>query len=220
MRYKIKDSEIRSENAAKPAIDAAAFLVNWLRKRESTPSALDYGCGKLRYTAHLAHRSKHIGLVDSQVQIERTQRICSEYTSVKAFASQRWPGCTIQNLIEFWSCPARRYDFVLCAHVLSAIPCPKARAKSLRAIRAALTRGGHALFVNQHTNSYFTEVRKRPSSQPHLDGWIVKSKYGVSYYGILNKESIIKLAKRYNFKVEDAWVEGQSNYVLVSKGET
>ena len=147
MRYKIKDSEIRSENAAKPAIDAAAFLVNWLRKRESTPSALDYGCGKLRYTAHLAHRSKHIGLVDSQVQIERTQRICGEYTSVKVFASQRWPGCTIQNLIEFWSCPARRYDFVLCAHVLSAIPCPKARAKSLRAIRAALTRGGHALFV-------------------------------------------------------------------------
>lgn len=211
MRYRFKDSEIRSENAAKPASDAAAFLVNWLRKRYFTPMALDYGCGKLRYTAHLAHRSDHIGLADSQVQIERIQRICGQYTTVKAYAARRWPGCSIQNLTEFWTRPAHSYDFILCANVLSAIPCPKTRAKSLRAIRAALTRDGFVLFVNQHTNSHFTEVRKRPSSQPHLDGWIVKSKYGVSYYGILNKDAVIKLATRYNFKVEDSWKEGQSN---------
>ncbi|RKY07633.1 MAG: hypothetical protein DRP66_06310 [Planctomycetota bacterium] len=185
MHYKIKGTEIRSENAAKPATDAAASLVRWVCDRDSTPSALDYGCGKLRYTGHLAQRSKHIGLVDSEVQLTRTQRIHGEYTSIKAYAKKIWPSCTIQNLKDFWKQSAHRYHFVLCANVLSAIPCPKTRARSLRAIRAALAHNGRVLFVNQHTNSYFTEVRKRASSRPHLDGWIAESKGGSSYYGIL-----------------------------------
>lgn len=219
MRYKIKGTEIRSENAAKPATAAAASLVRWLRDRETTPSALDYGCGKLRYTQHLARRSKHIGIVDSQAQLQRMQRICGEYTSVEAYARRKWPSCTIQHARHFWKRPARRYHFVLCAHVLSAIPCPKTRAKSLRAIRAALENTGHALFVSQHTNSYFTEVRKRPSTRPHLDGWIAESKGGASYYGILNRDSVMELVSRFGFVVEEGWIEGQSNYVLVSKGK-
>ena len=217
MRYRIKGTDIRSENAAKPATDAAAYLVDWLRKRERTDSALDYGCGKLRYTQHLAHRSKHIGIVDSEVQLRRIQRIGGEQTSVVEYARKQWPSHTLQYLTDFWKKSSRCYDFVLCANVLSAIPCSRTRAKSLRAIHAALKQEGDVLFVNQHTNSYFTEVQKRPSTRAHLDGWLAESGSGASYYGILNRESVMKLVSRFGFSVEEAWISGQSNYVLAGK---
>ena len=219
MHYKIKGIEIRSENAAKPASAAASGLVEWLLSRNETLSALDYGCGKLRYTHHLAQRSKYIGIVDSEIQLTRIQKIDGVYTSVKEYARKAWPLCTIQTLKDFWKKSERRYNFILCAHVLSAIPCPRTRGKSLRAIHAALENDGQVLFVNQHTNSYFTEVRKRPNTLLHLDGWIVQSRHGASYYGILNKDSVVKLIARYGFSVEKTWVQGQCNYVLSSKSK-
>ena len=218
MRYNIKGTEIRSENAAKPASDAAAYLVDWLYHRERTRCALDYGCGKLRYTHHLARRIKHIGIVDSDVQLTRIQQIDGQQTSVAEYAKGHFASLTLQSLPNFWRKPARRFEFILCANVLSAIPSITVRAKSLRAIRVCLEPGGRILFVNQHTNSYFTEVRNRPTTRPHLDGWIAKSKAGASYYGILSKDLVITLLVRFGFRVEEAWVEGQSNYVLVSGG--
>lgn len=220
MRYRVKGVEIRSENAAKPAGDAATALVSWLRQREYTPSALDYGCGKLRYTHHLAHRSNRIGLLDSEVQLTRIQRIAGEETTVEDYAKREWPSCRIHRLKAFWATPFPPYHFVLCANVLSAIPSSRARAKSLRSIHAALHDNGHVLFVNQHTNSYFTEIRKRRTTRPHLDGWIAQSNAGASYYGILNEDSVIRLISRYSFAVEEAWIEGQSNYVLATKEAT
>jgi len=217
VHYKISGIEIRTENAAKSATDTSNGLVTWLNRREYTPSALDYGCGKLRYTDHLAQRSKHLGIVDSEVQITRMQRIDGQYTSVQEYVKKKWPGCRIHILEKFWNDPSDLYDFVLCANVLSAIPCPKARAKSLRSIYAALRPKGQVLFVNQHTNSYFTKVRKRPSTSLHLDGWITQSRGAASYYGILNKDSVAKLIVRYGFVIKEAWVQGQSNYVVASK---
>jgi hypothetical protein len=220
MRYKVRGIEIRSENAAKPAIAAASSLIRWLCNRKSTPSALDYGCGKLRYTHYIAQHSKHIGIVDSNIQLTRTQRVHGQSTSVQAYAKKIWRTCSIQHLEDFWRQPVRHYHFILCANVLSTIPCVKARAKSLRSIYAALKTNGRVLFVNQHTNSYFTEVRKKISSRPHLDGWVVSSKVGASYYGILCKNSVVKLVTRFGFHIEQAWNEGQSNFVLVSKDLT
>jgi hypothetical protein len=217
MRYRIKDIEIRSENAAKPATDASACLVEWLRDREYTQSALDFGCGKLRYTPHLAKKSKRLGIVDSEVQITRNQIIDGGYTSVHEYVRRKWPQCRIHVLEEFCKNPSHRYHFILCANVLSAIPCPKARAMSLRAIYNALLSNGQVLFVNQHSNSYFKEAPKKPNTRLHLDGWIVQSRGGASYYGILNKDSVIRLVVRYGFSIDKAWVEGQSNYVIASR---
>ncbi len=218
MHYKIKGIEIRSENAAKPAMAAASSLVKWLCNRKGTPSALDYGCGKLRYTHYLVQRSKHIGLVDSKIQLTRIQKVHGQKTSVEMYARKMWKSRSIQCLEEFWRQPARRYYFILCANVLSAIPCSKARARSLRAIHAALKPKGQILFVNQHRNSYFTKALKSPSLRPHLDGWVAESTNCASYYGILCKEAVIKLVSRFGFQIEQAWNEGQSNFVLVSKG--
>lgn len=220
MRYKIYNHEIRSENAARPASDAASHLVEWLKNRPRTNSALDCGCGKLRYTKHLAHRSPHIGLVDSKIQLTRIQKIFGQNISVVDYAKKHWPQHTLQYLVDFWAEPSRTYDFILCANVLSAIPCSKARAKSLRSIHYALQKNGTALFVNQHTNSYFTKIRQKPTTKAYLDGWLAVSSSGATYYGILNKNAVVKLVRRFKFDVKSAWVDGQSNYVLVSKGAT
>jgi SAM-dependent methyltransferase len=217
MRYKIKGIEIRSENAAKPACDASSYLVNWLHNREHTPSALDFGCGKLRYTNHLAKKSARVGIVDSEIQLTRIQRFEGKYISLKEYVNRKWPRWRIHRLEDFWINPKCSYSFILCANVLSAIPCAKARARSLRSIHDALFKNGQVLFVNQHTNSYFKEVQKRKTTLSHLDGWINQSRNGAAYYGILDKNFVVRIISRYNFIIEKIWIEGQSNYVLAGK---
>lgn len=220
MRYQIKGMLIRSENAAKPMTDAAGPVVEWLKQRPWTHSALDYGCGKLRYTPHLAARSKHLGITDSAVQLNRIQRIGGRMTNVREHADEYWPACHIYELDQFWQGIRRRYGFILCANVLSAIPCPRIRAKSLRALHATLTSNGTLLIVNQHANSYFTQARERSEAFPYLDGWVLQSRKGAAYYGILNQESTIRVLTRFGFVIVDAWKNGQSNYVLAGRNKT
>lgn len=218
MRYRVGKLEIRSENAAKPMDSAATPLVFWLMNRDHVSAALDYGCGKLRYTKFIAARCIHLGIVDSSVQLTRLQRIDGRTATVAEYAKHRWPKCKIYEVKEFWKGIRQSYDFILCANVLSAIPNAKARAKSLRAIHAGLRRKGELLVVNQHTNSYFTEIQAKPTTREHLDGWLAQSRNGAAYYGILRKDHVIRLLTRYGFVVQDSWIEGQSNYVVATKG--
>lgn len=157
-------------------------------------------------------------MVDSDVQLNRVQIIDEEYTSVRAYVEKKWPESRIHELKAFWKNPLYGYHFVLCANVLSAIPCPRARARSLRSIHATLSESGQVLFVNQHTNSYFTKAKRHPNAIAHLNGWIAPSNTTASYYGVLNREVVIKLISRFGFVIEKAWIEGQSNYVLAHKG--
>lgn len=217
MHYKIGKVEIRSENAAKPIKAAAAPLVAWLRNRKHVTAALDYGCGKLRYTDFIAQRCTYLGIVDSKVQLTRTQRIDGHKTTITEYAKIKWPNCRIYDIKAFWDGIPHLYDFVLCANVLSTIPSAKTRAKSFRAIGAALHAGGEVLVVNQHTNSYFTEIRAKPTTVEHLNGWIAQSRNGVSYYGVLKREFVIHMLTGYGFIVVDSWLQGQSNYVLARK---
>lgn len=218
MRYKVQGMEIRSENTARSNSQASKYLVGWLRNREVTPSALDYGCGKLRYTMHLAQRSSLIGIVDSSIQLRRKQLIFGEYTSIEKYLSEKFSTWIVQAAEEFWERSTHHYHFMLCANVLSAIPCQTIRAKSLRAINQALLPGGCVLFVNQHTNSSFSAIKNSPSTYKHLNGWITKPKTGASYYGIMTKDIVVKLSREYGFSIQEAWIEGQSNFVLASKG--
>jgi hypothetical protein len=110
-----------------------------------------------------------------------------------------------------------QYDLVLCANVLSAIPSPRARSKSLRAICSCLSRDGRVLIVNQHTNSYFTHVRQSPLSTSYGDGWLLRSTKGAAYFGILTKAKVATILKRHGFEVTESWIEGQSNYTLAKR---
>jgi hypothetical protein len=218
VHYNAKGMLVKSENAAKPMADAAGPLVEWLRGRPVMESALDYGCGKLRYTPYVAARSRYLGLVDSSEQLDRVQRIDGVETTVRQYAKEKWPGCRIYELTEFWKGVSHTYDFILCANVLSAIPCPKVRARSLRSLRRGLTPRGTVLVVNQHTNSYFKEASSRPEAIAHLDGWLLPSRGGASYYGILTKDKVVELLKRHGFVIAQTWIDGQSNYVLAGRG--
>lgn len=218
MHYRIKGTLVKSENAAKPMQRAAGPLVEWLKQRPCTDSALDYGCGKLRYTLHLRAKSKKLGIVDSVVQLDRIQRIDGRMTSVRQYAREHCPTCRIYDLVEFWKGISHSYGFILCANVLSAIACPRVRARSLHALRNALARNGTLLVVNQHTNSYFREARQNPGAFAHLDGWVLQSRSGAAYYGIWDRDSTIAVLRRFGFGVVDAWIDGQSNYVLVNRG--
>ncbi len=215
MRYAILGTEIRSENAAKTMGEASQALTKWLLSRPRVSRALDYGCGKLRYTPYLARRCLALGLVDSHVQLERSQVINGRLTTVSHYARRRWPRCRVYAVERFWAGVRERYDFVLCANVLSAIPSRRVRARCLRTVQACLRPGGECLVVNQHANSYFREARRRPGAVAHLDGWILPSLRGACYHGILGRDKSIRILRSLGFMVLDAWVENQSTFVLV-----
>jgi len=214
MHYKVKGISIKSENAAKPIQQSSRYLIDWISAHGHVDSSLDYGCGKLRYTGSLYAISSSLAITDSKIQLERTQLIDGAETSVLEYVQDQLPGCIIYDLESFWNGIQEEFDFILCANVLSAVPSAKVRAKSLRAVRSALKDNGQLLVVNQHTNSYFTQIKNDSRSIQHLDGWITQSRNGGAYYGLLNKEAIVTLLARFGFKIIDAWVEGQSNYVL------
>jgi hypothetical protein len=54
MRYTIVGTEMRSENTAKTMAEASRALTQWLATLLPVDRALDFGCGKLRHSPHLA----------------------------------------------------------------------------------------------------------------------------------------------------------------------
>ena len=214
MRYKVCGSEIRTENAAKPIEKPSRYLVEWLLAREPVDDALDYGCGKLRYASHLADRSSHLTLVDSEVQLTRQQRLGGQVTTVVDYVRQHWPAARVMTEAAF-SKEDRRYDFILCANVLSAIPLQEDRARVLKRLGEALRRrAGRLLVVTQWRNTYFATTSRSPKATPHLDGWLLRTSRGNSYYGILTKDKIIALLLEHGFAIESAWTKNESAYVL------
>jgi hypothetical protein len=93
MRYIVKGIEVRSENVAKSIKEVSRPLVEWLKNRDMTDTALDYGCGKLRYTKFVAMKSLHLGIVDSKLQLDRSQQINGLVTTVRRYAESKWPEC-------------------------------------------------------------------------------------------------------------------------------
>jgi hypothetical protein len=217
MRYSAQGLTIRSENAAKTVKQPSGPLTRWIRSNVSADSALDYGCGRLRYSGLLARTSKRLGLVDSAEQLDRQARVTGRVTTVRTVAQRRWPNCRVYTLEEFWGGVSQCYEFVLCANVLSAIPSRSVRSRSLKAIRSCLADDGTVLVVNQHTNSYFTTAVKSQDASAHLDGWILRSPIGPSYFGILTKDKVIRILRSHAFRIRDSWIDGQSNYVLAAR---
>ena len=214
MRYKVNSVEVRSENAAKPSSQYSAYLMNWILNQNGFQVSIDYGCGKLRYSNYLRKVSKYTLLVDSNIQLNRVQIINGFKTTVKDYVSNNWKDCKLVNVNNFTE--KNVADFVLCANVLSAIPSVVTRSETVSKIAASLKQNGKCLFVTQHTNSYFTKLANSAKSIKHLDGWLVLSKRGASYYGIIDRTKIKPILEN-DFSSLDIWREGQSTYALVRK---
>jgi len=216
VHYKVGQLEIRSENAAKPASQASSALVDWIRRMDSVSAALDYGCGKLRYSGYLAAKCRRLTLVDCKIQVDRTQKIGGKDTTVRNYARKRWPHCRVLSVEEFEGEQAK-VDFILCANVLSTIPLENVRSQVLTKLSQSLTKQGRCLFVAQYQNSYFKKIATSKRAVRHLDGWILKTPKGNFYYGILRREILSALATAHGFQIIEAWIDGQSAYVLAGR---
>lgn len=217
MRYRVNGQIVRSENAAKPASLASGYLLSWIAALPCVDSALDYGCGKLRYSSSLADRCRRLVLVDSAVQLGRSQVIHGRRTSVRDYATARWAHAVVLDLDAFSALQHRQVDFVLCSNVLSAIPSAIARSRALRSLHAVLRPGGGCLFVNQYRNSDFRRSRALLGAIPHAQGWVRPVRSGLSYYGLWPVARTVRAIQSHGFSVGSAWRHGESAYVLARR---
>jgi hypothetical protein len=215
MRYCIGGKLIASELAAKPPSQASRYLSAFLRAHKRVACAVDYGCGKLRYAGQLAAIADSLTLVDSPAQLDRQQSIDGQETTVRRCAERSWRTVRIETVSEFQTNRRPKFDLALCANVLSAIPTKTARSSALTAIRRRLKVSGSLLVVNQHTNSYYSQVARREDVTRHLDGWLVpRRNNSASYYGILDRKKIFEILENEGYEIIKHWIEGQSNYAV------
>jgi 2-polyprenyl-3-methyl-5-hydroxy-6-metoxy-1,4-benzoquinol methylase len=214
MHYEVDGKLISSELTARPRPLASRSLMAFLSTFSRVERVADYGCGKLRYASQLAAMAESLTLVDSDVQLERRQIIDGKPATVRTLARRLWPLVEIETITEFRSNKCPKFDFVLCANVLSAIPDEAARADALSAIRYRLKTTGSLLVVNQHTNSYYSQVARRKDVVRHLDGWLAPRNSSASYYGILDKKKTSQILEEEGYKILEHWIAGQSNYAL------
>jgi hypothetical protein len=171
MHYKIAPGiEIRTENAAKPETQASRFLLDLLNGLGHVGSTFDYGCGKLRYQRAIAETTDTLAIVDSEVQLSRTQILRGGPTSIRDIYKQT-NRVHVYNDVEFQKLNAQ-FDRGFCINVLSVIPSYARRQQVLKLVRGKLRRGGKCLFIVQYRNSDFTRMRKMPNSRPWLDGFL------------------------------------------------
>lgn len=214
MRYRVLGRVIRAENAAQSYARRSQHLLRVIAE-EARGDVLDFGCGKLRYASALARRARRVTCVDSEIQVSRPQKIGGRTTTVRRHAATRLGRVRVLSTLEF-ALDRRRYDFLLCANVLSNIPSREARNAVIDLLRERARRAARVLFVSQYRNSSFRVAASLPNARPFLDGWIINSLRGSAYYGVLNGERMAKLARARRLNVLRVWTCGESAYVLAS----
>lgn len=215
MHYSVDNKIIKTDITAKSIKQQSQYLVDYIKNMEPVEYCLDYGCGKLRYSLELLKKSAHLTLVDSEIQLKKRQRINGELTTVYDYAQHRLMNTEALNIVEF-SNSDTSYDFILCANVLSAIPCKNTHNRILENIKCKLKKNGKCLIVNQYTNSFYSKIAKDKNSTKHLYGFIRSKNNTHTYFGQLYGENIVSLLKPFSFEMIKVWNTGQSNYALFS----
>ena len=218
MRYTIAPSiEVRTENAAKPDSQASKFLLELLRGLDHVGSTFDYGCGKLRYQAAIAETTDSLVVIDSEIQLSRTQILRNRETSIRNLFKQsnRFQIC---NDVEFQELSSK-FDRGFCINVLPVIPSYARRRQVLEVIRSKLRCGGECLFVVQYRNSDFTRMMKMPNATSYLDGFLIDSLRGYSFYGLISPSRLESSLKRAGFRVRETKLNEGSAYCWVTPAE-
>lgn len=83
----------------------------------------------------------------------------------------------------------------------------------LEIIRSKLVRNGRCLFVVLYRNSDFTRMRELPNAKPWLDGFLINSLRGYSFYGLIRPEHLEALLKRAGFRICEAKLNEGSAYM-------
>ena len=193
MRYKVNGKIIKSENSAKPTSTASKIVLEYIDALPGDHRVLDMGCGKLRHTIPLSKRVAHVTAVDSTEQVYRKQVIAGKKAiSIYEYANRYLPNVTVATIDNArWK--RSRFDFVLIAHVLSAIPDIQARINVLRdGANVLKRRTGHMLIVTNYSNTRFRAWEKASRATAHLDGWIIENKRGTSFFGMIPVHETVK----------------------------
>lgn len=216
MRYTVRGHEVRSENAAKPAGSAGCWLLSWIADLDCSCNGLDLGCGKLRYTVPLSKRVRSVVAVDSQIQVDRVQTLFGTKSSVRRYATEKLPNVRVYSLTErAWR--RRRYDFVLCSNVISAIPSRKVRAELVATAHERLRHRGVFLLTTQFRNSYFTNWASDPRAIRHCDGFLVRGAKGASFYALLDSDALVKICCEAGFSIINSGHARELAFVIATR---
>ena len=119
---------------------------------------------------------------------------------------------TAYNDVEFGKL-STRFDRGFCINVLSIIPSSLARRRVLRTIHKKLKPSGECLFVVQYRNSDFTRMSKMKNARPWLDGFLIDSLRGYSFFGLISPDRLQVLLRRADFRVQKMVLNEGSAYV-------
>lgn len=216
LNYEINGVTIRSENAAKPHTMPSNYLCSYIKDNIKNGCALDFGCGKLRYSEQLISKFETVTFLDSRKQLERVQIIRGVKTTVQEYVFSNYKNASVvpfENMRQIKNC----YDFILCANVLSAIPCKSTIDEVICGVRDLLKDDGEAIIVNQYKSSYF---KKYEEGVKHLHGYIYQNSRNVSYYGLLDESVVNEICLNNNLSVIRKWSKAGSSYVVVGKNKS
>lgn len=213
MHYKLREGVvIKTENAAKPDLQASKVLSHYISHLEPVASSFDYGCGKLRYTKPIMKTTDTLTVVDSEIQIGRIQTIHGNMTSIRDFA-RRSNRLEAVNVMEF-SNNREAFDRAFCINVLSVIPFFSSRRRVLTLIRQRLRAGGMCLFVVQYRNSDFSRMGGLTNARPWRDGFLIDSLRGFSFYGLISPQRLTALVESCGFEIVDQILNDGSVFLL------
>ncbi|HFG5708054.1 TPA: class I SAM-dependent methyltransferase, partial [Salmonella enterica] len=191
----------------------SSYLCDHIKNSIKNGRALDFGCGKLRYSEQLVNKFEAVTFLDSRKQLERVQIIRGVQTTIPEYVANNYKNA---NVVPFESIDkiTSLYDFILCANVLSAIPCKSTIYKIISAIRELLKSDGEAMIVNQYKSSYF---KKYESGIKHLHGYIYQNSRNASYYGLLDENTVSEICLDNKLAIIKSWSKAGSSYVVVGK---
>jgi hypothetical protein len=211
MRYELpKGILVRTENAAKPAVQRSAHLSRIIRDLPSVEHSLDYGCGKMRYAEDILETSHRVTLVDSEVQLSRIQKLGSTTSTIRSLTA-RSNRISAMSTVELAQ-TRTRFDRAFCLNVLSAIPYAYARKNALSLIRHSLAPNAQCLFVLQYRNSDFTRMTKLSYARPFYDGFLLDSLRGHSFYALIAPDRLVSMLRQGGFDPVDQHLNEGSVY--------
>jgi hypothetical protein len=211
MHYKIGNMIIHSEYAAKSAKQQNVEILKWFSNQKKVKKGLDYGCGKLRYSFELGNICEELFLLDSKIQLERTQVLFDERTTIYDYVKKHRPFTKVFSADEYNKLKIK-FDLILCINVLSSIPTQKSRNKLISNLAALLKINGKALFVTQYYDTFFSKALNDTKNIRYNDGWISQQSYN-SFYGIIGPEELENSLINNDLRIMNKWKASKSIFI-------